>query len=112
MNLHAGSSWKHAIVKIPEGTVALRLLASLETEEDVVKLDSVWASSSVPNVENITCAFETDLCGWSTAGVQMKGSRDAPDWRVHRSSDAFQGDGYLRFDDESDTAERYEAIPK
>ncbi|CAE7032759.1 rngB [Symbiodinium sp. CCMP2592] len=91
-----GLSWTYALVKIPEDTFALRLLARLASEEDVVKVDSILAASSVPSAENITCSFESDLCGWSTAAVES--DPGGISWR-RTSGSAFQGDWYLRFDD-------------
>ncbi|CAE7405136.1 UVR8 [Symbiodinium sp. CCMP2592] len=39
-----GPSWHTSFVAVPDGTIALRLLANITAVEDVVRIDSLWAS--------------------------------------------------------------------
>ena len=62
-----GSDWREAIVSIPAGSTALRFQANL-TSEDAVSLDSFVVMNVASGLENISCSFEADLCGWVVSG--------------------------------------------
>ena len=64
-----GASWQFASIRVPDGTVAVRVLASLSTAEESVKLDSILAVDEVPSLENVTCDFEYGFCDWSAGTV-------------------------------------------
>ena len=62
-----GSDWHEAIVSIPAGSTALRFLANV-TSEDAVSLDSFVVMNVASSLENISCSFDADLCGWVHQG--------------------------------------------
>ena len=59
-----GAEWKGAPVRVPEGTVGVRLLAGAGVGA-VVKVDWILAVETA-NWANIGCTFEVDFCGWSS----------------------------------------------
>ena len=65
-----GGVWQQAFVKVPAGTVALRLSASTAAE-DVVRIQSLQAVNVVPTWAEVACSFEAGTCGWSTTGANQ-----------------------------------------
>ena len=60
-----GTAWKGAPIRVPEGTLSLRLLAEADAAS-TVQIDDIvllaagdWAS--------LSCSFETDYCAWSSS---------------------------------------------
>ena len=63
-----GNSWKTEIVKLADGSLALRILAGVKTEGDLVRVNALEARSGF---EDISCSFDADRCGWS-GGWQLR----------------------------------------
>ncbi|CAE7241672.1 UVR8 [Symbiodinium sp. CCMP2592] len=60
-----GATWKDRSIRVPEGTVALRLLAGADAAS-TVEVGEIMAVDTVPNLANLTCGFGVDMmCGWS-----------------------------------------------
>ena len=78
-----GEAWKGAAIRVPEGTVGLRLLASAGVGA-VVKVDSILAVERA-DWDSIGCTFEVDFCGWSR-GFENQ-------WRAQRGPTASSSTG-------------------
>ena len=63
-----GPGWNHSMVRLPEGTMALQLLASVTTSADAVRVDALLALPMLPSFEDAACSFETDACSWLVHG--------------------------------------------
>ena len=58
------ATWQEAVVAVPTGSTALRLLATTAANE-LIHLDSVLALNVATAPENISCQnFSADLCEW------------------------------------------------
>ncbi|CAE7529876.1 unnamed protein product [Symbiodinium sp. CCMP2592] len=92
-----GTAWKGASIRVPEGTVGLRLLAGAGVGS-VVKVDWILAVETA-NWTDLGCTFEVDFCGWSSGFENQKGH-----WSLRRGQTgtsytgperAFEGDRYI-----------------
>ena len=63
-----GNVWHAESVRVPDGTVALRIVANVTALQDIVKLESVLI---LLDFVDISCSFETDACLW------------AGEWQLH-----------------------------
>ena len=88
-----GNTWKAASIRVPEGTVGLRLLANLSAWEKA-KVGVVSVADVVSSFANLTCSFEVDHCGWSSVfGVWQRFGGPQP---ASASPDAaFRSDFYM-----------------
>ena len=64
-------SWQQAIIRVPEGGLGLRLLASTASAQDVVRIDGLLAANAVGSLADAGCSFETDFCGWAHKGRNL-----------------------------------------
>ena len=55
------ATWQEAVVAVPTGSTALRLLA---TTAAVIYLDSVFALNVAAGPSNVSCNFRENACGW------------------------------------------------
>ena len=62
---HQDIFWQQAAVSIPSTSTALRFLARTSGSQDVILIDSLSCSIAVSSIENLSCSFEEDFCGWS-----------------------------------------------
>ena len=87
-----GAEWKGAPIRVPEGTVGLRLLANLSAGEKA-QVGVVSIADVVSSFANLTCSFEVDHCGWfSGSGWQRFG---APQSDATGPDAAFRSDFYI-----------------
>ena len=86
-----GAAWKGSSIRVPEGTVGLRLRASLAAGEKAT-VGAVSIAEVVSSFANMTCSFEVDHCGWfSGPGVwQLAGTQSG----VTGPDAAFRSDSY------------------
>ena len=89
-----GAEWKGAPVRVPEGTVGVRLLAGAGVGA-VVKVDWILAVETA-NWANTGCTFEVDFCGWSSGFEnQWRTQRGQTVSRATGPQVAFEGDWYI-----------------
>ena len=88
------ATWRPALLRVPAGTVALRVSAVLAAG-DVVRLQSLQAVDVVPSFAQVACSFEADLCGWSMAGGPpwLRDSRSL--WPLTGPQQAADGQWYI-----------------
>ena len=63
-----GSIWHAESVRVPDGTVALRIVANVTGVADAVRVDSVHALHVAQSAADLICGFEVDSCRWSDTG--------------------------------------------
>ena len=73
-------------IRVPHGTVALRIRANITTAEDVVTVYSVQA---LPCLKDISCDFETDGCGWEGWNSETRLDPPRPEYEL------FQGERWI-----------------
>ena len=94
----SGSSWKYAVVKVPEGTVGLRLLARLSAAEDAVKIDAMVVVDAVQVLADAACSFEDGFCGWSSYLDYWRRRTGDSGWETTGPDTAGFGDWYVHLD--------------
>ena len=88
-----GEAWKVAAIRVPEGTVGLRLLASLSTWEKA-KVGAISVANVVSSFANLTCSFEVDPCGWlSRTGMWLQFG--GPHFFLQGPDAGFRSDSYM-----------------
>ena len=74
-----GNVWHAESVRVPDGTVALRIVANVTGAGDAVRVDSVHALHVAQSAADLACGFEMGFCGWSDTGpdpwLRASGSR-------------------------------------
>ena len=90
-----GAAWKGSSIRVPEGTVGLRLRAAADVGA-VVKMDWILAVERA-NWANIGCTFEVGFCGWSSGFDERRwAAQRGPTLRAANGpGQAFEGDGYI-----------------
>ena len=63
-----GNIWHAESVRVPDGTVALRIVANVTGVADAVRVDSVQALHVAQSATDLACGFEVDSCSWLDTG--------------------------------------------
>ena len=92
---HKDIFWQQAAVSIPSTSTALRFLARTSGSQDVILIDSLSCSNAVSSIENLSCSFEEDFCGWASSWLRYS---DPMSWYDLGRQDAFHGDWYIHVD--------------
>ncbi|CAK9054690.1 unnamed protein product, partial [Durusdinium trenchii] len=92
---HQDIFWQQAAVSIPSTSTALRFLARTSGSQDVILIDSLSCSNAVSSIENLSCSFEEDFCGWASSWLRYS---DPMSWYDLGRQDAFHGDWYIHVD--------------
>ena len=73
-----GASWHTSVVAVPDGTIALRLLANITAVEDIARVDSLWASHVVSSEASFVGKARTCHDGPSRLRVPSRFAHRSP----------------------------------
>ena len=91
------TSWHQASVVIPSGTVALRLVANITDELDVVRVESFLVVGSAAALADISCGFEGGSCNWTGPWLRHSGNVGGQSGPL----EAFSGEHYVYMDSDN-----------